>query len=128
MQAVFCGFGHIYWRNILWKTYFFVQWWSELICDLWFVSRSIEVDNNEFLYCRVLSDIENHLNNNFVNQGGYCWPWNVIASLQKISKVNFHQNLPRKWRFNKFQIPVPKTAQMMTSSVGAVRFGNAMNI
>ena len=24
--AVSCGFGHIYWRNPLWKTSFFVQW------------------------------------------------------------------------------------------------------
>ena len=27
-SAVFCGFGHIYWKNPLNKTYFFVQWHS----------------------------------------------------------------------------------------------------
>ena len=26
-SAVSCGFGHIYWRNLYWKTSFFVQWW-----------------------------------------------------------------------------------------------------
>ena len=26
-SAVFCGFGHIYWRNLSWKTWFFVQYW-----------------------------------------------------------------------------------------------------
>ena len=25
-SGVFCRFGHIYWRNLSWKTSFFVQW------------------------------------------------------------------------------------------------------
>ena len=31
---VFCGFGHIYWRNPLWKTSFFTQW--KLLWMNWF--------------------------------------------------------------------------------------------
>ena len=29
-SAVTCGFGHIYWRNSLWKTSFFVQWFLKV--------------------------------------------------------------------------------------------------
>ena len=32
--AGICGFEHIYWRNLEWKTSFFVQW-GKLISD-WF--------------------------------------------------------------------------------------------
>ena len=28
ISAVSCGFGHIYWRKLLKKTSFFVQWWK----------------------------------------------------------------------------------------------------
>ena len=57
-SAVSCGFGHIYWRNPLWKTSFFVQlynfnFWH--LDDLYFINTFLVL----FLQGLILNTISN---------------------------------------------------------------------
>ena len=44
--AVSCGFGHIYWRNPLWKTSLFVQCNYLKLLDLWIIFHCEKQENH----------------------------------------------------------------------------------
>lgn len=59
-------------------------------------------------------------NDDDVNGHGQFWLWNMIAF------VTLYQNSLWKYRFTKVQNPIPKTTQIMTSSVDRVSFDNTV--
>ena len=62
----------------------------------------------------------NTSNDDDVNRHGQFWLLNMIAF------VTLYQNSLWKYRFTKVQNPIPKTTQIMTSSVDKVSFDNTV--
>ena len=81
--TVFRGFGHIYWRNCLWKTSFFVQcglkrsFWLTKVLETEFLQKSNTAGNDSYVH---------QFDQNFMNEKGKF----AVGTVNKSRlKVNF---------------------------------------